>query len=73
MRTVHQVLPGLLFKTCVVYIDDIIVYSNNMADHLTHLQDIFDRLKQAVLKLKPSKCHFATKEVKYLGYFLSAD
>ena len=72
MRTVHQVLRGLLFKTCVVYVDDIVVYSNNMADHLTHLQEIFDRLKKAGLKLKPSKCHFAAKEVRYLGHLLSA-
>ena len=73
MRTVHQVLRGLLFKTCVVYVDDIVVYSNNMADHLTHLQEIFDRLKKAGLKLKPSKCHFAAKEVKYLGHLFPAN
>ena len=45
MRTVNQVLRGLLFKTCVVYVDDLIVYSRNMKEHLAHLQEIFQRLR----------------------------
>ena len=72
-RTVHHVLHGLLFKTCVAYVDDIICYSRNMADHTKHLSEIFQRLNEAGLRLKPSKCTFAAKEVKYLGHIISTE
>ena len=71
MRTVHQALRGLVFKCCVIYVDDVICYSSNMDEHLTHLQLIFDRLNKAGLKLNPRKCQFAAREVKYLGHILS--
>ena len=71
MRTVHQALHGLIFKCCLIYVDDIICYSANMTDHLKHLKLIFERLKEAGLKLNPRKCHFAASEVKYLGHLLS--
>ena len=71
-RTVHHVLKNLLFKTCIAYVDDIICFSKNMSDHIKHLDQIFKRLNEAGLKLKPSKCHFAAKEVKYLGHIISA-
>ena len=71
-RTVHHVLKNLLFKTCIAYVDDIICFSKNMSDHIRHLDQIFKRLNEAGLKLKPSKCHFAAKEVKYLGHIISA-
>ena len=71
MCTVHQALRGLVFKCCVIYVDDVICYSSNMAEHLTHLQLIFDRLNKAGLKLTPQKCQFAAREVKYLGHILS--
>ena len=71
MRTVHQALRGLVFKCCVIYVDDVICYSSNMDEHLTHLQLIFDRLNKAGLKLNLRKCQFAAREVKYLGHILS--
>ena len=73
MRAMHKTLHGLLFNCCVAYVDDIIVYSANMEEHLVHLQQVFDRLKETGLKLNPSKCTFAAKEVKYLGHLLSAN
>lgn len=66
------VLEGLSWKTCLVYLDDIIVYSANFPAHLEHLQEVFDRLRAANLKLKPSKCHFAQKQVTFLGHVVSA-
>ena len=73
MRTMHKTLHGLLFKCCIVYVDDIIVYSANMAEHLVHLKQVFERLHHAGLKLNPSKCTFAASQVKYLGHILSAE
>ena len=52
--------------------DDILIYSQTFEEHLAHLDQVFKRLREANLKLKPSKCHFATEKVLYLGHFLSS-
>ena len=66
-----QVLRGLTWRQCLIYLDDILVFSETFDDHLTHLNQIFSRLRNANLKLKPSKCDFAAKEIKYLGHIIS--
>ena len=66
-----SVLKDLLGKSCCVYADDILCYSPDLETHMRDLQMIFDRLAKAGLTLKPSKCKFATQEVKYLGHILS--
>ena len=73
MKAMHEVLRKHLFKSCIVYVDDIIVYSRNMTEHLEHLKEIFSCILKAGLKLKPSKCKFAAAQVKYLGHILSQD
>jgi len=50
-------LNGLNFYMCLVYLDDIIVYSKTVEEHLLQLKKLFDKLRTANLKLKPSKCH----------------
>ena len=54
-----------------VYIDDVLVFSRTLGDHLKHLQMVIDRLQQAGLKLKPTKCHFVREEVEYLGHLIT--
>ena len=54
-----------------VYLDDVIVFSRTLDDHLQHLSLVINRLSQAGLKLKPSKCHFISQEVQYLGHILT--
>lgn len=66
-----QVLRGLTWRQCLIYLDNILVSSKTFDDHLSHLEQIFSRLRQAYLKLKSSKCDFAAKEIKYLGYIIS--
>ena len=51
-----------------VYLDDIIVFSRTLDDHLCHLSLVIHRLARAGLKLKPSKCHFICPKVQYLGH-----
>ena len=72
-RLMETVLHGLTFKFCLIYLDDIIVYSKSFSEHLHHLKDVFDRLQNAGLKLHPQKCSFAKKEIKYLGHIVSKD
>ena len=56
---------------CLLYLDDIIVYSRTYEEHLVRLEAVFHKLKEAGLKLSPSKCHFLCKEIKYLGHMIS--
>ena len=64
----NKVLKGLTSKLCSIYIDDIIVWSNTFDEHFSQ---IFDRLRAANLKLKPSKCNFAKSDVLLLGHIIS--
>ena len=67
----ERVLAGLHWSTCLVYIDDIILFSRTVQEHFQNLTEVFQRLKQAGLKLKPKKCHLFRNKVKYLGYVVS--
>ena len=66
-----QVLKGLNWKFVLCYIDDILVYSPDFNTHLQHLNQVFDRLREANLTLKPSKCTFGVDKVNFLGHVLS--
>ena len=72
-RAMDKLLAGLIGVSVCVYLDDIIIYSENMDDHERHLQCVFDRLRDAGLRLKPTKCFFGLKQVKLLGYILNGD
>ena len=54
---INKVLKGLL-KFAVAYLDDIIIFSRTEEEHLEHLRTIFQKLKEAKLKLKRSNCDF---------------
>ena len=71
-RLMEKVLRGLSYNICLVYLDDIIVHSKTFSDHLHNLQQVFDRLVDANLKLSPSKCQLFRKEVLFLGHTISA-
>ena len=53
-----------------VYIDDILIFSETLGEHLQHIRLVLERLKKAGLKLKPAKCHFLRESVEYLGHML---
>ena len=67
-RCMEMVLRGLQWKTLLIYLDDIIIISSNTSEHFQRLEEVLDRLRQAGLKLKPSKCHLLQKEVLFLGH-----
>ena len=64
-------LGNLHLQYCIIYLDDVIVFSKTPEEHLTRLQAIFEKLKKAELKLKPSKCEFVKQELTYLGHVIS--
>ena len=65
----NKVLKDLPFT--IAYLDDIIIYCKSAKDHLDHLQQVFHKLHHIKLTMKLSKCHFFSKEIQYLGHFLS--
>jgi hypothetical protein len=69
-RVVDIVLSGLTWKSCLVYLDDIIIYSQTMEDHLNHLHDVLTLLGQAGLSLNLAKCHFLQETLDYLGHVI---
>jgi len=73
VRYVNAVLTGILNKSAFAYVDDILVASPNFDQHLQDLTEVFDRFRFVNLRLKLKKCHFARREVKYLGHIVSAE
>ena len=71
-RLMNSVLAGLHWKSCLVYIDDIVVVGKSIDEHLLNLQQVLEQLRQAGLKLQPGKCKFLQTQVTYLGHVVSA-
>ena len=69
----QRCLGNLHLHYCIIYLDDVIVFSKTPKEHVVRLRAVFDRLKQAGLKLKPSKCEFFRQELTYLGHVMSKD
>jgi hypothetical protein len=70
-RMMNVVLSGLTWSRCFVFLDEIDVYARSLAEHDSKLREVFDRLRENNLKLKPEKCEFLRKEVSYLGHVIS--
>ena len=70
-RLIHEVLKGITFA--FGYLDDILIFSPDNKTHLKHLEIVFQRLKEADLKLKASKCNFFKKHIQYLGHLVSGE
>ena len=64
-RVIELVLQGLQWETCLVYIDDIIVYAPDLKQHMERLEEVLSRIKEAGLKLKPDKCNLLQEEVVF--------
>ena len=69
-RQMDKVLAGLPFARC--YIDDIVIWSKDVKEHLEHISAVFARLRDAGLKVHPGKCQFAVDKIDFLGHTLSA-
>ena len=69
-RMMDTVLAGLKWQCCLVYLDDVVVFSRDFDTHVKDISLVFTRLNQAGLKMKPSKYFFCCTELLYLGYLL---
>lgn len=72
-RVIDTVLGGLKWSICIVYLDDILIFSPTIEKHLKDIECILERLSIAGLTLKPSKCNFCMTGVEFLGYFINSE
>ena len=70
-KQMDKVLINLPFARC--YIDDIVIWSDTIEQHMTHLTQVFKRLREARLKVHPGKCVFAVDKTDFLGHSISAE
>ena len=68
----QRILRGL-DSFCSVYIDNILIFSESIEEHLHHLAQVFERIESFGLKLHPSKCSLGHSEVLFLEHVVSAD
>ncbi|KAH9270988.1 hypothetical protein BASA83_006738 [Batrachochytrium salamandrivorans] len=70
-RMMNSLFRHMISKSVLVYLDDIVVYSDNLEDHKEHVRQVLQILKDNNLFCKAEKCHFYQTEIKYLGYIIS--
>ena len=71
---VHDdIFSDLLDVSVTIYLDNILIYSDNPADHKQHVSEVLCRLRKHGLYARPDKCHFSTDTVEYLGFILSKE
>jgi hypothetical protein len=69
-RMINDQLHEYLDVFVVAYLDDILVYSETLEDHIQHVKKVLEKLRIAKLLLKPEKCEFHKEELKFLGYIV---
>lgn len=71
-RVMDEVLGDLKFSICMVYIDDIIIFSRSYEEHIKHVDTVLKRLIQRGFYVKPEKCKFCLRKIEYLGHIISS-
>jgi len=70
---VNSIFADMLDICVIIYLDDILIYSQDLASHKNHIQEVLQHLRKHQLYAKPKKCEFHSMSMKYLGYLLSLD
>ena len=70
-RLMENCLGDLHLNWCIIYLDDIVIYSETPEEHVERLEAVFKKLSAAGLKLKPNKCEFFKSQITYLGHIVS--
>src|SRR6266571_5829361 len=69
----NDVFSNMINVSVVVYLDDILIYSNNLVDHWKHIKEVLRRLRKNGLYAHANKCKFHSERVEYLRYILSPE
>lgn len=72
-RTMNHIFQGLLWKKCLIYIDDLLVFSKTFDEHMDNMRECLSRCREYNLKLRPSKCLFFQDKLPFLGHMVSGD
>ena len=67
----NEILHPYLDQFVVVYLDDIVIYSDTLEEHVERLKKVFNILREKQLYVKPEKCEFAQSKVHFLGHIIS--
>jgi len=70
-RIMNEVVGNI--KGALVYLDDILVFSDSVENHYDRLRQVLGKIREAGLRINPKKCHFLRKEVRFLGHIISRD
>lgn len=72
-RFINSIFQDLIDICVVIYLDDILIFSDNLESHITHVKEVFKRLKSNNLVAKASKCFFHSDRLTFLGHVISPD
>ena len=73
MQLMQEVLATYLDKFVVVYLDDILIFSNSFEEHIKHVHQVLETLRNHKLFAKRSKCSLFQQRIEFLGYVISAN
>jgi len=72
-RLINEIFANLLDVCVIIYLDDILIYSDNLRAHKQHVEEVLRRLQSYRLYTSPLKCIFYKEKVEFLGYILSPE
>jgi len=72
-RWINEVLMEHIDMCCIVYLDDVLIYSNTLQQHRKDVSNILKAIRKSGMKVKPSKCKFHQSETEYLGFIIGQE
>ena len=72
-RFMNDIFSDVLDIFVVIYLDDILIYSDNIDDHKKHVKKVLKRLRENQLYTSPTKCVFYQDRIEFLGFVLGVD
>ena len=72
MKLMHTVLREYVDKTVIVFLDDIMIFSKDLAKHTRHVCEVLHVLRENKLDAKFSKCSFSLESIKFIGHIISS-
>ena len=70
---INQALSGILDIFCIVYLDNILIFSGTKTEHTDHIEQVLEHLQRFKLYVKVFKYDFHTRQVKFLGFLVNAE
>jgi len=72
-RWINEVLMEHIDMCCIVYLDDVLIYSNTLQQQRKDVSNILEAIRKSGMKVKPSKCEFPKSETEYLGFIIGQE